>query len=638
MSQSPETFEHGKSYDGYVEGWRALGRLIKEGKSLSGRERNCVFFNCGTMPFANVSTASGLNFPDDGRGLAVVDWDQDGDLDIWFANRTGPRLRLLLNQTIDTRQNSNKSFVAIRLRGSSCNRDAIGARVQLTLQAHPKAPLMQTLYAGDAFLSQSSKWLLFGLTPGSEIQQVVVRWPGGTQESFSGVQTGKRYLLVQGRGTAETWQAPARDVNLKPAEPESVKPSSTLRTVVPILFPAPLLSYTDLTGEHERVIKPDSKPLLINLWASSCRSCLMELKEWTQHQDVLRDANIDVLALSVDLLNSKTDGTSATAQHTAERLQLPWQVGLATNELLGKLDVLNEILFDSKTAMVVPTSLLLDKEGHITVVYRGAINAETVVSDVALTNASAYGRRKAAAVLPGRWYSPPTKIDFHKLAKVFLDRYDDDYFRYANMAVASTRARIDSERLTPSARAELVHQLADTLSGVAIKHHQQGDVLSAVKHFREALRYQPSSARIHRGFAISLNANGDYPDAVSHLREASRSQPEWPLPLINLAWILATCPDESVRQPGEAVRLAETARDMLGSPSATVLDALAAAYASDGRFEEAVKAAEASIELAEQSGEEHLAKHINSRCRLYSNGIPFIESSISPSRTREEDR
>ena len=77
-------------------------RMMREGRSFSGREKNCVFLNTGANPlaqarFADVSSISGLDFPDDGRAVALVDWDHDGDLDLWISNRSSPRLRLMRN-------------------------------------------------------------------------------------------------------------------------------------------------------------------------------------------------------------------------------------------------------------------------------------------------------------------------------------------------------------------------------------------------------------------------------------------------------------------------------------------------------------------------------------------------------------
>ena len=71
--------------------------MTSQGVSWSGRERNCAFLNTGRRRFANISAVSGFDFLDDGRGLALCDWDHDGDLDVWVTNRNAPRVRFLRN-------------------------------------------------------------------------------------------------------------------------------------------------------------------------------------------------------------------------------------------------------------------------------------------------------------------------------------------------------------------------------------------------------------------------------------------------------------------------------------------------------------------------------------------------------------
>ena len=107
----------------YLSNWSALGQMVSRGMSFSGRERNRAFLNLGDGRFADVSSAFGLDAIGDGRGIAVTDWDQDGDVDLWMANRTGPRARLMLNETCP-----GSGYVAFELRGTQCNRDAKCAR------------------------------------------------------------------------------------------------------------------------------------------------------------------------------------------------------------------------------------------------------------------------------------------------------------------------------------------------------------------------------------------------------------------------------------------------------------------------------------------------------------------------------
>ena len=123
MAKSPKDASGGGSTDIYELGWKAVNKLMMEGRSWSGREANCVFLNTGAKRFANVSAISGLNFLDDARGLAVCDWDQDGSLDLWLANRSAPQTRFLRNQ------GPRGHFLSLQLKGTTSNNDAMNRAV-----------------------------------------------------------------------------------------------------------------------------------------------------------------------------------------------------------------------------------------------------------------------------------------------------------------------------------------------------------------------------------------------------------------------------------------------------------------------------------------------------------------------------
>src|SRR5690606_32636738 len=97
---------------------------------------------------------------------------------------------------------------ALRLQGATANRDAVGARVELYLRdaEHPRR--IKTVRAGDGYLSQSTKWVHFGLGPVEDIERVVVRWPGGDAETFRGLQADRYWSIVQGSGHAVPYQPP----------------------------------------------------------------------------------------------------------------------------------------------------------------------------------------------------------------------------------------------------------------------------------------------------------------------------------------------------------------------------------------------------------------------------------------------
>ena len=207
--------------DGYLKAWTAVNKMIRMGRSFSGRERHCCFLNTGGPQFADVSATSGLDFVDDGRAAAVVDWDHDGDLDLWVANRTAPRVRFLRNNLSDDNSKTDKHFLAIRLQGRSaqCNRDAIGARLELYLAGPQPGKRIKTLHAGSGYLSQSSKWVHFGLGPSTRIEKLVVRWPDGQSDEIENLEPDHRYVITQGDATGKGWKRPGKIPQLVASRP-----------------------------------------------------------------------------------------------------------------------------------------------------------------------------------------------------------------------------------------------------------------------------------------------------------------------------------------------------------------------------------------------------------------------------------
>ena len=95
--QIPEDGLKPTATPGYTRNFRDLNDMVSQGKSFSGYERNALFLNRKGNGFAEVGGLLGVDFDDDARAVAVVDWDRDGDLDLWVTNRTAPRVRLLRN-------------------------------------------------------------------------------------------------------------------------------------------------------------------------------------------------------------------------------------------------------------------------------------------------------------------------------------------------------------------------------------------------------------------------------------------------------------------------------------------------------------------------------------------------------------
>mgnify|MGYP005854379417 CR=1 FL=1 len=142
-------------------------------------------------------------------------------------------------------------------------------------------------------------------------------------------------------------------------------------------------------------------------------------------------------------------------------------------------------------------------------------------------------------------------------------------------------------------------------------------------HFDEARRALERALALHPGVeswralgSVELRA-GDERAAVRAYREALALQPESADVANDLAWIRATSRDPALRNPAEAVRLAESAARATGHQRAEILDTLAAAYASSLRLPEAVHAAQRAADLAWRAGNAALAADITTRLEAY---------------------
>jgi tetratricopeptide (TPR) repeat protein len=200
----------------------------------------------------------------------------------------------------------------------------------------------------------------------------------------------------------------------------------------------------------------------------------------------------------------------------------------------------------------------------------------------------------------------------------------------------------------------------------AVAHNNLGLVLAssgqrdeAIEQFRLGTRYDPESAEIHQNLAIVLAMSNQLPEAVKegelavrlkpdyreayqhliavlvrigHIREALEHGkkavtivPDDPQCQQQVAWLMATHEPAEGDDAVRAVELAEQACTLTGHRDAVCVDTLAAAYASAGRFDEAVVMAKEAWRMAEDAGEDALAEEIHIRLQLYRDRKPYRE-------------
>ncbi len=133
----------------------------------------------------------------------------------------------------------------------------------------------------------------------------------------------------------------------------------------------------------------------------------------------------------------------------------------------------------------------------------------------------------------------------------------------------------------------------------------------------------PQVAKAWYSLGFLLEERGDYAEVVKCWRAGLALSPSDTHIVNNLAWLLATCPDDQVRDGAEAVRLGESAHRATEGGNPAVLSTLAAAYAEQGRFDDAVASARRAIDLADQAGAQALAERIKGRLRRYEQQQPI---------------
>ncbi|MDG2383267.1 MAG: tetratricopeptide repeat protein [Pirellulaceae bacterium] len=674
MAQSPGENAPAGEVVRYDVGWKALNTMLKSGRSLSGHERNCCFLNTRGGRFANIAAVANLDFDDDGRVVALADWDVDGDLDMWIANRTGPQCRFLRND-----QENDYGFVAFRLQGVHCNRDAIGARVEIYLADDPEHPRrMRTLRAGEGYLAQSSKWVHFGLGDRRQIERVVVAWPHGDRETFIGVEANQRYKLVEGRGESELLEQSDRSIVLEPSKVKVPPSTDQSRIVLISPIPVPVLRYTNSKGQPETIASKQGKTRLINLWATWCKPCLHELDAWKKHAEELRSCGLEIVAVNVDEPDANREAQLEEVNAMLDQLQFPFERGFAMPDLSQQFDVLQRSIVRRQKPMPVPTSFLIDGRGNLRVIYKGPVSAQQLIADSRLMDASPEEVVAASVPYPGIWLGTPAGASPNQIAVKLVEggfiRETEEYLKYlqstqvknprfnrADANILLGAIYFDQNRLEESADAFQQALISDPSHRQS--HIELGRVLNrlekfdlAADHFEKALerrqndpelRFKLGMARLKSGApdeairqliqAVELrpsaatyhqigniyHAQGQLKDALEHYSKAVEINRDFYPAVNNLAWTLATSSDASLRDGQRAVELAERVCSRPASRDPSNLDTLAAALAEAGQYEDAVATIKEAIRKAKTAGDLNASRSMERRLLLYQEDKPF---------------
>jgi len=636
----------------------AVNSLLKEGRSWSGSERNCCFLNTGGGAWADISAAAGLDQLDDSRAVCVTDWDHDGDLDLWISNRNAPRIRFLRNDVCD-----NNHWIAVRLQGTTCNRDAIGARVTLRVGSEGKPrELIRTVRAGDAFVSQSSKWIHFGTGKEKLIAQVHVRWPEGTQENFGPLPSNNRFLIVQGTGTPETVAARSREVNLRSSLPAIPQPPGRARIVLASPVPLPGIEFRGFDGTVGQVDGFSEPPTLLNLWSSSCSPCVRELGDLQEKHDRLQAAGLRVIALCVDRIDADSAEDWQDAEALVRREGFSFITAWASSDVIDKMEAIQRALLDVQHPLTLPSSFLLDRHGRVSVIYNGPLSVSQLLADAQNLELEGDPRMRWAMAFDHPWALPPRPMDPMLVAvKLYQGGFLEASQEYTQQLDAYALKRLPGhERIDRAAvlyfqssllraRKKIAQatQLLEQVVALSPRHRNANadlahdyfarrDYPASIRHARTALEVDPDAPRIRTELASALYFSGDIPAAIGEWRNTLSRRPQDTLAANSLAWVLATHPDSEIAQPAEALQLAQQACRATGHQVSQYLRTLAAAHARAQQFDKAIKVSQRALEIDKAAGAKPAVAMTEAALLRYRDNKPLVVSPPRPAKKAQE--
>jgi len=625
VSLSPTDDFTASASESFLASTRRLDQFVRAGMSWSGEERNVALLNTGAANgerprFTDISSLSGFDYPDDGRGLALTDWDGDGDLDVWTMSRTGPQLRFLENTSP-----RGAAWLELWLAGDgkNINRDAVGAQATVTVTdaRGPQPPRLQSVRRGESFISQSSHWLHYGLGAWTPLHrmELTVRWPDGRTATFRNLQANTRYRLVYG-GRPEKVAAPAAARVLTEAGEEPVvETRAPLRTSFSTRLPPPRLQWKTMTGDQPRSLADfKGRPVLLMLWATWCANCEEEWRQIAQEAPAWQALGLDIVALNMDAATRENGGDPEKARAFWAAAGIPFESGVADAGLRHRLEMFRAAQFWVAGPLSLPAAFLFDAAGNLASLTLGPLRLPVVTDDLRRVAAPAERWLDDALPFPGRRYGSPRPGEMAEIAARFVEDGElalaEDYlFTHA----AELRRRFDA--------GEKLH-LPRAWYHLGIEYSKLGRLDSALRAYDEALRIQPGhpDATFNKALVFAQQGkksdalagysavlarhpdylkalqnrgllhqeNGDFERAAADYEAALRLAPRHPDLLNNLANVFT-----SLHRPEEALTLLETAAAVVPNDSRTHYNT-ALALESAVRWNEAAAAYERAAALA----------------------------------------
>lgn len=147
----------------------------------------------GALGFTNSTQAFGLEKEGNANGLAVFDYDNDGDQDILISN-SDDIMHFYENELINDITPADKGWLQLWIEGVSSNKSAIGTRLELTTNEG----IYHRYHTGADFMAQNLTPVHFGLAAATEIKQLKITWPLGNVQEFNNLSINEIYKIQEG--------------------------------------------------------------------------------------------------------------------------------------------------------------------------------------------------------------------------------------------------------------------------------------------------------------------------------------------------------------------------------------------------------------------------------------------------------
>jgi len=176
-----------------------VGQFIS---NVTYKERKQLFRNVGNGTFDEVLAGLGdLRKPCVTRGLAVGDYDNDGDLDVLANNQNDAAQLLRNNSSLPQRGRGvggeGNHWIAFKLVGTKSNRD--GAHAKVTIRCGSKKQFSE-VRSGSSYCAHSDRRVYFGLGKAKQVDEVEIRWLNGATARLTDVRANRILVVTEGKG------------------------------------------------------------------------------------------------------------------------------------------------------------------------------------------------------------------------------------------------------------------------------------------------------------------------------------------------------------------------------------------------------------------------------------------------------